>query len=210
MPEQNNRKPTLLSRFVWWVLRRLYRWKGYTLLNHPPRLPKFILVGAPHTSNWDFIYFAGAVQEVGIMPRFIGKHSLFKWPMTRFMYDMGGMPINRSAPQGYVKSVIKAIEAADEIALVIAPEGSRTTDGRWKSGFYHIAAGAGVPIVPAWVDEKTGRAGFGEPIMPSDDFLADLGKFAAFYRAAMPDCERFELLAAQARGEVESPGKRRD
>ncbi len=199
-------KPILLSRIVWRLLRSLYRAKGYHLENHPPKMPKFILVGAPHTSNWDFIYFAGAVQEVGIKPRFIGKHSLFKWPMTRFMYDMGGMPINRAAPQGYVKSVIRAIEEADEIALVIAPEGTRSSNGRWKSGFYHIATGAGIPIVPAWLDVKTGRAGFGEAMMPSGDFLADLGKLVEFYREKMPHCERWDVLEAQARGEVETPG----
>lgn len=207
MPAQQHRKPTLLSRIVWRLLRWLYRWKGYTLDNHPPKLPKFILVGAPHTSNWDFIYFAGAVQEMGITPRFIGKHSLFEWPMTRFMYDMGGMPINRAAPQGYVKSVIQAIEESDEIALVITPEGSRTTDGRWRSGFYHIANGAGIPIVPAWVDEEIGRAGFGEPITPSGDFLADLGRISAFYRRVMPECPRFDVLAEQAKGEVATPAK---
>ncbi|MDE1467364.1 1-acyl-sn-glycerol-3-phosphate acyltransferase [Aurantiacibacter sp. D1-12] len=208
MPQANNTKPTLLSRIVWRLLRWLFNAKAYRLENHPPKLPKFILVGAPHTSNWDFIYFAGAVQEVGIKPSFIGKHTLFKWPMTRFMYDMGGMPIDRSAPRGYVNSVIDRIEAADEIALVIAAEGSRTTDGRWRSGFYHIAHGAGVPIVPAWLDVSTGRAGFGEALIPSGDFLADLGKIAEFYKSKMPHCERFDVLAAQARGELESPGKK--
>lgn len=192
------------------MLRWLYRWKGYTLENHPPKLDKFILVGAPHTSNWDFVYFAGAVQEVGVKPRFIGKHTLFKWPMTRFMYDMGGMPIDRSSPRGYVNAVVDQVKAADEIALVIAAEGSRTSDGRWRSGFYHIAMGAGVPFVCAWVDEESGRAGFGEPMMPSGDFLADLGEIAAFYKSVMPQCERFDMLARQARGEVESPGKKRD
>lgn len=199
--------PTLLSRIVWWLLLHLYRWKGYTLTNHPPKLKKFILVGAPHTSNWDFIYFAGAVQEVGIKPRFIGKHTLFKWPMTRFMYDMGGMPINRSSPRGYVNAVVEQVNAAEQIALVIAPEGSRSTDGRWRSGFYHIAMGAGVPIVCAWVDEDTGRAGFSEAIMPTGDFQADLDRIAAFYREAMPDCPRFAVLAEQAQGQVTTPAR---
>lgn len=207
MPASRKQKPTLLSRMVWWLLRQLYRWKGYTLENHPPKLRKFILVGAPHTSNWDFIYFAGAVQEVGIMPRFIGKHTLFKWPMTRFMYDMGGMPINRSSPRGYVNAVVEQVQAADEITLVIAPEGSRSTDGRWRSGFYHIASGAGVPVVPAWVDEDTGRAGFGDPIKPSGDFHADLAKIAAFYRSKLPHCQRFEVLAEQAKGDVPTPAR---
>lgn len=200
-------KPTLLSRIVWRLLRWLYHAKGYHLENHPPKLPKFLLVGAPHTSNWDFIYFAGAVQEVGIKPSFIGKHTLFKWPMTRFMYDMGGMPIDRSAPRGYVQSVVDRINEADEIALVIAPEGTRSSNGRWKSGFYHIAHNAGVPIVPAWLDVTTGRAGFGEALMPSGDFHADLAKMLAFYREKMPDCERWDVLEAQVRGEIDDPKK---
>ncbi|WP_120077358.1 1-acyl-sn-glycerol-3-phosphate acyltransferase [Aurantiacibacter odishensis] len=207
MSAKPSTKPTLLSRIVWRLLLWLYRGKGYRLENHPPKLDKFILVGAPHTSNWDFIYFAGAVQDVGISPRFIGKHTLFKWPMTRFMYDMGGMPINRSSPRGYVNAVVDQVKAADRIALVIAPEGSRTSDGRWRSGFYHIASGAGVPIVPAWVDEDTGRAGFGEAIMPSGDFHADLARIAAFYRSVLPDCPRFEVLAEQAKGEVATPAR---
>ncbi|MCB2065793.1 MAG: 1-acyl-sn-glycerol-3-phosphate acyltransferase [Erythrobacter sp.] len=192
------RQPSLLSRLVWRAMRWLYRRKGYQVGNRPPNLAKFIIVGAPHTSNWDFIFFAGAVQEVGIKPSFIGKHSLFKWPMRRFMFDMGGMPINRKAPQGYVKSVIQMIERAETIALVIAPEGTRSSDGKWKTGFYHIAMGAGVPIVPAWLDAASGKAGFGEAIMPTGDLRADLLRLAAFYRQHMPDCPRFAVLEAQA------------
>ena len=210
MPKKPDRKSSLLSRVVWRLLRAVYRWKGYTLENHPPKLDKFILVGAPHTSNWDFIYFAGAVQEVGISPRFIGKHTLFNWPMTRFMYDIGGMPINRSSPRGYVNAVVDQVKAADDIALVIAPEGSRSSDGRWRSGFYHIATGADVPIVCAWVDEETGRAGFSEAIEPSGDFHADLKKIAAFYREHMPHCPRFEVLEQQAAGDVATPQRSMD
>ncbi|WP_271079323.1 1-acyl-sn-glycerol-3-phosphate acyltransferase [Aurantiacibacter sp. MUD61] len=207
---KETRKASLLSRIVWRLLKALYDSQGFKLENHPPKLKKFILAGSPHTTNWDFIYFAGAVQEVGIMPSFIGKHTLFKWPMTNFMLDMGGMPVDRSAPRGYVNTVVDKIKAADEIALVIAPEGSRTSDGRWRSGFYHIALGAGIPIVPAWVNHETKAAGFGDPVMPSGDFHADLAKIAAYLKSRRPDCERFDVLAAQARGELEAPGKKRD
>lgn len=198
VPEQPERAPTFLSRLVWRAMRWLYRRKGFRIQNRVPDLPKFIIVGAPHTSNWDFIFFAGAVQEMGITPSFIGKHTLFKWPMARFMRDMGGMPINRAAPQGYVKSVMQMIAVAETIALVIAPEGTRSSDGRWKTGFYHIALGAGVPLVPAWLDIATGRAGFGEAIWPSGDLKADLLRLAAFFRQQMPDCPRFAVLEAQA------------
>lgn len=193
------RTPTLTSRIVWRILRGLYRWRGYRLESGAPDIPKYILVGAPHTSNWDFVFFAGAVTQMGISPSFIGKHTLFKWPMTRFMLDMGGMPIDRSSPRGYVATVTEAVMAADRIALVVAPEGTRKSDGRWRSGFYHIAVASGVPIVPAWVNQQTRRGGLGEPIWPSGDFNADLARLAEFYRGHMPDCPRFEVLAKQVR-----------
>ncbi|RJY09380.1 1-acyl-sn-glycerol-3-phosphate acyltransferase [Aurantiacibacter aquimixticola] len=203
-------KPTLLSRIVWRILRGLYRMRGYKLEGSVPSAAKFVFVGAPHTTNWDFVFFAGAVRELGVTPSFIGKHTLFKWPMTRFMHDMGGMPVDRSRKGGYVQAVIGAFEAADALALVVAPEGSRTSDGRWRSGFYHIAHGAGVPIVPAWVNHDTRRGGVGEPIMPTGDFHADLAKLAEFYRKNRPDCERFEVLARQARDELPDIPRRRD
>ena len=92
----------------------------------------------------------------------------------------------------------------DDLALVIAPEGSRTFKGTWKSGFYHIAMAAGVPIVPAWVNNATMIGGLGEPIMPTGDYAADLAKIAAFYREKRPDCDRFVALekSAQALGEM--------
>ena len=201
------RPPSLLSRAAWQTLRLLYAWKGFRLQGGVPAVPKYILVGAPHTTNWDFVIFAGVVGELGIKPSFIGKHTLFKWPMKRFMHDIGGIPVDRSTPGGYTAHVIERIRQAEEIALVIAPEGSRTSDGRWRSGFYHIAHGAGIPFVPAWVNYETRRAGLGEAIMPSGDFHADLAKVAAFYQRQRPDCDRFDTLAAQAAGEVDTPSK---
>ena len=92
------------------------------------------------------------------------------------------------------------VSTADELALVVAPEGSRTGDGTWRTGVWHIARAAGVPIVPAWVNHETMLGGIGPPIWPSDDLAADLAKFAAFYRSKRPDSPRFEKLAEQAEG----------
>ena len=198
-------KPTLLSRLIWFVLRRLYDWKGWQLeQQRAPPLRKYILLGAPHTSNWDFVFFAGATRKLGILPRFMGKHTLFAWPMTRFMYDMGGMPVDRSRPGGYVQAVVEAFAQAEDMALVIAPEGTRSSAGEWRTGFYRIAMGAGVPIVPAWVDHATKQGGLGEPIMPTGDYKADLAKIAEFYRSKMPGCARFGVLAEQARALAEA------
>ena len=205
----SQRPPTILSRIVWRILSGLYRWKGWRLDGTAPDIPKYIILGAPHTSNWDFVFFAGGVRRLGIAPNFIGKHTLFKWPMTRFMKDMGGIPVDRTRRGKYVEAVIEAIHRKDRMALVIAPEGSRTSDGRWRSGFWHIARGAGIPIVPAWVDNATMKGGIGEPVWTSDDFHADLARLAEFYRQHRPDCERFEMLVQQAKGEVEDLGRTR-
>ncbi len=190
------RPPGLSSRLAWRLLDKLYEMKGWRLEGSPPDARKYVVLGAPHTSNWDFVFFAGAVERLGMKPSFMGKHTLFRWPLRRFMFDMGGMPVNRAKPGGYVRSVIRAFADAEEMALVIAPEGTRSSDGRWRSGFYHIAHGAGVPIVPAWVDYSRKMGGLGEPVMPTGDYKADMAKLVGFYRSVMPDCPRFKVLEA--------------
>ena len=199
-------KPSLLSRLVRRLLLALYRWKGWQLEGQRPDCDKFIILGAPHTSNWDFVFFLGATHEFGIRPSFMGKSSLFRWPARRFMLDMGGVPVERSRKGNYVDQVARAFAEADDLALVIAPEGSRTFKGGWRTGFYHIALAAGVPIVPAWVNNETMRGGMGEPIMPSGDYRADLMKIAEFYRSKRPDCDRFVALENSARSLEEMSG----
>ena len=188
--------PGLSSRLVRRLLGWLYDWKGWQLQGGPPPERKYVVLGAPHTTNWDFVFFAGAVERLGMKPSFMGKHTLFRWPLRRFMFDMGGMPVNRAKPGGYVRSVIRAFEQADEMALVIAPEGTRRSSGRWRTGFYHIAHGAGVPIVPAWVDHARKLGGMGPAIMPTGDYRADMARLIAFYRSVMPDCPRWDVLEA--------------
>lgn len=200
------RRPTLLSRVVHWLLVRLYRHRGYRIEGRHPGVGQCVITGAPHTSNWDFIFVLGAVEELGLTPAFIGKHTLFQWPMTRFMHDMGGIPVHRGRTKNFVDQVVAAFRTTDQLALVIAPEGSRGSEGHWKSGFYHIAMGAGVPIVPAWVDQDSRRGGIGEPIWPSGDYDADLARIADFYRSKRPDCRRFDKLADIARSDPPPPG----
>ena len=176
----------------------LYRWKGWKLDGHLPDLPKFVIAGAPHTSNWDFVFFIGATAEEGVEPNFMGKHSLFRGIMKNFMYDMGGIPIDRTKRSNYVDQVAEEFARRDRLALVVAAEGSRTTDGSWKSGFYHIAEAANVPVVPAWVCNTRRVLGFGAPIWPSGNYGEDLLKLAHFMRSKLPDYQRFKVLEAQA------------
>ena len=101
---------------------------------------------------------------MGIQPAFMGKHTLFRGAQARFIWDMGGIPVDRKKRANYVAQVVAEFAHRDELALVMAPEGSRGSQGEWRSGFYNIAMGAGVPIVPAWVDQERRRGGVREPL----------------------------------------------
>ncbi len=191
--------PSLSSRLVLRLLLALYRWKGLTVQGHPPTLRKFVVIGAPHTTNWDFVFFLGATHDLGIRASFLGKHTLFRWPLGRFMRDMGGIPVDRKARGGnYVEQVAEEFARRDQLALVIAPEGTRGPITKWRSGFYHIALEAGVPIVPAWVDYQRRTGGMGDPIMPTGDFARDMRTIAEFYRRVMPDHPKLKVLYASS------------
>ena len=188
---------SLSSRLMRRLILALYRSRGYHLVDRFDAPGRCVIIGVPHTTNWDFVFFLGATAEMGIKPSFMGKHSLFRWPMTRFMYDMGGVPVDRSAKgRNYVDQVVDAFAKADNLALVVAPEGTRNASRPWRSGFYHIAHKAGVALVPAWVEDKTGRGGIGPAIMPSGDYSADLEKLLAYYQSVMPGHPRWALLEA--------------
>jgi 1-acyl-sn-glycerol-3-phosphate acyltransferase len=196
------RAPTLLSRLVRRLVILLYHWRGYRLVETHPMPKRCVIIGVPHTTNWDFVFFLGATAEIGVKPSFMGKHTLFKWPMTRFMYDMGGVAVDRTARgRNYVEQVVDAFAAIDELALVIAPEGTRSATRPWRSGFYHIAHQAGVPLVPAWVEDGTRRGGLGPALMPSGDYAADLGKLLAYYQSVIPGHPRWALLEAAIKEE---------
>lgn len=203
MTPQPHRKRSILSGIVRRIILLLYRWNGWKLDGHLPNLPKFVIAGAPHTSSWDFVFFIGATAEEGVEPNFMGKHTLFRGAMMNFMYDMGGIPIDRTKRSNVVDQVAEEFARRERLALVIAVEGSRTTDGSWKSGFYHIAQAAGVPIVPAWVCNSRKILGFGEPVWPSGNYGEDLLKIANFLLSKLPDCDRFKVLEAQARRIIE-------
>lgn len=194
------RRPTLLSRIAKAALLRLYRWKGWRLEGGTTIPPRCVILGAPHTSNWDFVFFLGTTHQLGIEPAFMGKHTLFRWPVRNFMFDMGGVPVNRAKGGNYVGALIDEFAQRKALALVIAPEGTRSATRGWRSGFYHIAHGAGVPIVPAWVDNQTMRGGVGPAIVTTGDYRADLARIAAFYRSVMPGHPRVEGIETSAEG----------
>ena len=204
MRHNETRNVTWLSRLVNRIILMLYRWKGWTIEGSLPKsLKKYVIAGAPHTSNWDFVFFAGATKEEAIQPNFMGKHTLFVGVMKNFMLDMGGIPVDRTKRGGTIEQMKAEFARRKELALVIAAEGSRTSDGKWKSGFYNIANAAAVPIVPAYADNEKMIIGFGEPMMPTGNYGEDLLKLAQWFRSKLPDYERFKVLEAQAHAIIE-------
>jgi 1-acyl-sn-glycerol-3-phosphate acyltransferase len=175
-----------LERLIRRLLVYWFERSGWTVFGTLPADRKFVIMGASHTSNWDFLVFLGAVHAVGRQIRFIGKQSLFRWPMGGFMHALGGVPVDRSAPQDLVSQIVAQFRAHDDFILVIAPEGTRSFTTQWKSGFYQIAMKAGVPIVAAGPDYPTRRAVFGPVIRPTGNYAEDLKPAFAFFRTIAP------------------------
>jgi len=181
-----SRSPSILSRILRWALLRFYKSAGWRATGTVPQERRFVLIAAPHTSNWDFLYFIGLTQELGITPNFMAKRSLFRWPWRNFMLDMGGVPIDRSSANNVVDQMAGEFAQRDEFMLTIAPEGTRGEVGRWKTGFYHIAVAAKVPLVVGMMDYSTKTGGLGPAIMPSGDFDADMAKVKPLYDSVVP------------------------
>lgn len=179
-------RPSLLSRVVRRLLLWLYRARGWKAVGQPPADRRCVIIAAPHTSNWDFVNFLGLTDALGIRAHFMGKTSLFRWPMARFMRDMGGVPVDRGSRHNYVEAMIAEFGRRKEFMLTIAPEGTRGAVKQWRTGFYHIAMGAGVPMVCGLMDYGTKTGGLGPAIWPTGDYRADMLKVAEFYRSVTP------------------------
>ncbi len=200
MKHNETRNVGLLSRVVNRIILVIYRFMRWRVVEHFPKdVKKCVIAGAPHTSNWDFVFFAGATHEEKVQPNFMGKHTLFKGIMRNFMLDMGGISVDRRKAGGTIEQLKEEFAKRAELNLVIACEGTRKSDGKWKSGFYNIAKAAGVPIVLAYADNDKRTIGFSPPMMPSGNYGEDLLKIAEWFRSKIPDLDRYKVLEQQAR-----------
>lgn len=163
-------------------LSRLFaRMTGWRVVGPLPDLPKYVIIAAYHTSNWDFVIGLCAAFMLRIKAYWIGKDNLFKPPFDRFFGWLGGIPINRNRSQNMVDRIIEVFEENKDLIIALAPEGTRRKTHYWKSGFYHIALGARIPIVLAFIDYPTKSCGIGEVFYPTGDMEADMKKIRAFY-----------------------------
>lgn len=157
---------------------RLIGWKA---VGTPPAFAKYVVVAAPHTSNWDFPILLAVSWVLDVQVGFIGKHTLFKGPLGLIMRRLGGVPVDRSKPGRIVGDAVAAFAAADRLAIAIAPEGTRAAAPFWKSGFYRIAHDAEVPVVLAFIDYATKTAGVGPTVELTGNADADMAFIAEFY-----------------------------
>lgn len=179
VPTRGNRLSRALGRLA-------FRLSGWRLEGAIPNLPRFLIIAAPHTSNWDFLIGVCTLFAIGFRVSWLGKHTIFRWPARGILRWLGGIPVNRGRDQGHVDRAISAFREREKLILTIAPEGTRKKVPTWRTGFYRIALGAGVPIVPAWFDYRRKVVGFRDPIVPTGDLEADMVRIRAGYDGVTP------------------------
>lgn len=176
---QSTPKYTFSQRLARGILK-LFGWEATGAF---PDLPKYVLVGAPHTSNWDFPLAMLLMYAGGVRFNWIGKDSLFRSPLGGFFRGMGGIPVKRDRNSNFVSQIVDAFNRSTHLIIAIAPEGTRSLATRWKTGFYYMALGARVPLVLGFVDYARRQVGVGPVIYPSEDIEATFAELRAFYSA---------------------------
>jgi 1-acyl-sn-glycerol-3-phosphate acyltransferase len=184
----SDRQPALFALYNWkqhmlaTLSRFVLRTLGWTLeINLPPD-KKYVLVGAPHTSNWDLPLGLLYMSAVGLRFSWAGKHTIFKGPIGTVLRSVGGIPVDRRIRSGFIKQMTDLFDSRETMILAITPEGTRSKVPYWKTGFYYIALNAKVPITLGYLDYKEKKLGMGYSFLPSGDIEKDMKIVRAFYR----------------------------
>ena len=164
-----------------WLAKTILGAFGWRTEGVLPAASKYVIVGAPHTSNWDFVLMLALALVFRIKVSWMGKHTLFRWPLGALLKRLGGIPIDRTARHNVVEQAVQAFHNSESLILLITPEGTRKKVPYWKTGFYYIAQAANVPIVLAFADYKRKVGGVGPTIVPSGDIEADMRIIRDFY-----------------------------
>ena len=170
------------NRFTRGFGRTVLRLGGWRVVGEFPDVRKLVLIGAPHSSNWDGIWGLAAKVAIGLDIRILGKDTLFRIPlMAPLLRRLGVIPVDRSAPHGVVEQAVAVIRNTDPCWYGLAPEGTRKRVERWKSGFWKIARGADVPVLPVYFHYPDKVIGIGPLLTLTDDFAADMARIRAWY-----------------------------
>ncbi|MFT2007625.1 1-acyl-sn-glycerol-3-phosphate acyltransferase [Pontibacter sp. 13R65] len=166
------------------VAKSIFKVSGWKLVgNLAPEIRRCVMIAAPHTSNWDFIYARAAFYLMDAPIKFTIKKEFMGFPFGGLLRSMGALPVDRSKNTRMVDAMVNIFnETPGDMCVMVTPEGTRKYQPRWRRGFYHVALGAGVPIVLGYLDYSRKEAGVGPAIYPSGDIEADMEKILAFYR----------------------------
>lgn len=173
--------PFLRPFFHWFGKISLFL-LGWETQGKMPDLKKAILIAAPHSTNWDFVYFLLIIFKFQVPVHWMGKASMFIWPFKGLLKRLGGIPVNRSQKGNLVESMVETIQAADHMIITIAPSGTRQRVSQWKTGFYHIASQANIPLVCGFVDYTKKQGGFGPVFFPTGNMEEDMNAIKEFYK----------------------------
>jgi 1-acyl-sn-glycerol-3-phosphate acyltransferase len=167
-----------MKRFLASVFLRLAGWKPE---GQRPAALRYVLIAAPHTSNWDLAYLLALSAVLDVKVSFMAKHTLFRGPMGWAMRRLGGIPVRRDQRADLVDRMAQVLNESEKLCLTVPAEGTRRYVPHWKSGFYHIARKAGVPIVMGYLDYARKRGGFGPELIPTGDVREDMDEVRSFY-----------------------------
>ncbi len=154
---------------------------GWSIDGEQPVHNKYILLAAPHTSNWDFPLIIMVALRLKLDVHWMGKDTLFRFPLKAIMTWLGGIPINRSQANNVVDQMVDQFNHRDSLIVLVPPEGTRSKVDRWRTGFYHIALQAKLPVVLGFVDAGTKKIGFGPEFYPTGNIDEDLAEMKIFY-----------------------------
>ena len=171
----------LLKTLLYFASILFLKAAGWRLAGDVPAMRRYVMIAAPHTSNWDLPMTLAIVFAFRLKVYFLAKHTLFAPPFGIFLRWLGGVPVDRSKANNFVEQAVELFSARNDLVLIVPPEGTRKRVRYWKSGFYHIACGAQVPIVLGFIDFKRRVAGVGGIYVPSGNFDADLVNIQTFY-----------------------------
>ena len=164
-----------------WLARIVFRLTGWKPAGKRPCLSQYVIIAAPHTSNWDFLYTLCLAFILEIKPFIMMKADWFRWPLGPFLRRFGAIPVDRSKSTHIVARSIQAFHKHPQMVLLVPPSGTRSKVMYWKTGFYHIAVGAKVPIVLGYLDYRRKVGGIGPVVHPTGDLEKDMKIIQAFY-----------------------------
>ena len=171
----------VLKVLLGWLARVLVKIFGWRMEGQVPDFPNYVLIAAPHTSNMDLAVMLTLAFTFRTKVSWMGKDALFRWPFGGICRWLGGIPIDRSKANNVVEQSVALFNEKERFVLAVPPEGTRKQVRYWKTGFYYIASGAGVPILLGFIDYGRKVGGVGPVLMPSGDIEKDMETIQAFY-----------------------------